>query len=164
MNPVTGLTVQLPIVGTVVSKSTTDSAKWFDVKVRSGDTYRVYMRATTWFETVTNLDRLSRQRRPLEFRPETLASRMPDAFDANIREGDLIAVEGVYYVFGDRQRRETGGPLAHVAARALRRSPALKVVVVGDFCVLVEALLLYVARPAARAARIGGARMAFGAQ
>jgi mannose/cellobiose epimerase-like protein (N-acyl-D-glucosamine 2-epimerase family) len=104
MTYATGLTLQLPIVGRVMSKA--DDRQSLVVRVRSGTEFTVWMRSTTWFDSVTNLDRLSRQRLPLAFRPETPAAYPSSVLDTNVRVGDLVAVEGIYYAYPDGTRYE----------------------------------------------------------
>src|SRR5262249_42101574 len=64
------------------------------------------MRRTTWFDSLTNLDRLSRQRLPLAYRPEVPAAESPGVLETNVGVGDLIAVEGIHYVYGEHARYE----------------------------------------------------------
>jgi mannose/cellobiose epimerase-like protein (N-acyl-D-glucosamine 2-epimerase family) len=104
MTALTGLTIQLPLVGEVVDKDAL--SQWFRVRVRSGTDFTVHLRETTWFDTVTNLDRLSRQRLPLEFRLEKPVGQWPRALESSVKVGDLIAVEGIYYAFGEDTRYE----------------------------------------------------------
>lgn len=101
----TGLTVQLPIVGTVVAKS--DSPRGFTVRTRGGTSFNVLIKPTTWFDAVTNLDRLDRRRLPLErLGGAVQAGASPGPLETNVSVGDLIAVEGTYYEQGENERYE----------------------------------------------------------
>jgi mannose/cellobiose epimerase-like protein (N-acyl-D-glucosamine 2-epimerase family) len=102
MTPINGLTIQLPIVGKVVSKDLASQS--FVVRTRSRTEFDVRIKATTWFDTVTNLDRISRQRLPFKEQPAEKASDNPTALEQYVFEGDLIGVEGVYYDAGDHRR------------------------------------------------------------
>jgi hypothetical protein len=105
MNQLKGLTIQLPIIGYVKSKDT--SRRSFVVGTRGGTEFEVLIKATTWFDTVTNLDRLSRQRLPIRLHGQTeMAGDNPGPLETSICEGGLIAVEGVYYHHGEHQRYE----------------------------------------------------------
>src|SRR5271170_3525268 len=104
MNQLNGLTVQLPIIGRVLVKN--DQQRTFSVQVRSGAVFDVLIKPTTWFDTVTNLDRLNRERLPVGYEPPESAGSSPGPLETNVTEGDLIAVEGVQYVFGDTFRYE----------------------------------------------------------
>jgi mannose/cellobiose epimerase-like protein (N-acyl-D-glucosamine 2-epimerase family) len=102
MSTVKGLSIQLPIVGRI--KSRTDPSGEFTVETRSGARFRVHVKATTWVDTVTNLDRLGRRRQPLQtgsaaWQLETAVQvkDRPD-FLAYSQEEDLIAVEGTLYL------------------------------------------------------------------
>ncbi len=100
-----GLTVQLPIVGTVIEKSLEPPA--LRVKTRGGTIYNVLVKRTTWFDSVTNLDRLDRRRQPLDPSLSGAAAGGPRGpLEANVAVGDLIAVEGTYYEQGDAERYE----------------------------------------------------------
>lgn len=105
MNELKGLTIQLPIIGKVKSKHS--SQRSFVVATRGGTEFEVFIKATTWFDTVTNLDRLSRQRLPIDSSAQTeTAGNDPGPLESNVSEGDLIAVEGVYYIEGENRRYE----------------------------------------------------------
>ena len=59
-----GLTVQLPIIGKVKSKDSEN--RTITIETRGGTEFEVRLKATTWFDTVVNLDRLARQRTPID--------------------------------------------------------------------------------------------------
>jgi mannose/cellobiose epimerase-like protein (N-acyl-D-glucosamine 2-epimerase family) len=100
-----GLTVQLPLLGTVTEKS--ESPRAFRVRTRGGSTYNVLIKSTTWFDTVTNLDRLDRQRQPIQSTGGAApAGAYAGPLESNVAVGDLIAVEGTYYEQGDDERYE----------------------------------------------------------
>lgn len=98
VNTIKDLTLQLPIVGKVTSLGA--DYRSFKVMTRSGTEFEVFIKDTTWFDTVTNLDRLSRQRLPLELRTESdqTAAKDPGWVQACVKEGYLIAVEGIYTI------------------------------------------------------------------
>jgi mannose/cellobiose epimerase-like protein (N-acyl-D-glucosamine 2-epimerase family) len=102
MDKVNGLTVQLPIVGTVTARAA--DRRSFKVKTRSGTEFEVFINATSWFDALTNLDRLSRQRLPLDYQPAVQASQAPGWLETNVKEGDLIAVEGICHFNGGNRR------------------------------------------------------------
>jgi len=104
MNQLNGLTVQLPIIGHVTGKN--DQKRTFTLKTRGGAVFEVLIKPTTWFDTVTNLDRLNRQRLPVGYQPPQTAGSSPGPLETNVAEGDLIGVEGVQYVFADTLRYE----------------------------------------------------------
>jgi len=105
MNQLNGLTVQLPIMGHVIGKNLPQ--RTFTVKTRGGATFDVLIKPTTWFDTVTNLDRMNRQRLPVGYQtPPQTAGDAPGPLETNIAEGDLIGVEGVQYVSGGTLRYE----------------------------------------------------------
>lgn len=104
MNQLNGLTAQLPIMGEVVGKNV--SSRSFSVKTRGSGVFEVLIKPATWFDTVTNLDRLNRQRLPLGYQPAETAGDTPGPLETSVAVGDLIAVEGVQYVFGDALRYE----------------------------------------------------------
>ena len=83
-----GFNVQLPIIGEITDLQPEN--RTFDVKTRSGNIFRVRVRATTWFDAVKNLDRIDRRR------PRVCAGESQEKCWDNLRLGDLIAVEGVY--------------------------------------------------------------------
>ena len=98
------LTIQLPIIGYVTKVD--KQRRSLTVKTRSGTLFEVLIKPTTWFDTVTNLDRLSRQRLPLGYQPPETAGDSPGPLETNVREGHLIGVEGVQYIFGSTLRYE----------------------------------------------------------
>jgi mannose/cellobiose epimerase-like protein (N-acyl-D-glucosamine 2-epimerase family) len=102
MDKVNGLTVQLPIVGKVLSRAA--DRRSFKVKTRGGTEFEVFILPTSWFDAVTNLDRLARQRLPLDYQPAVQAGQAPNWLETNVKEGDLIAVEGVCHFHNGRQR------------------------------------------------------------
>jgi mannose/cellobiose epimerase-like protein (N-acyl-D-glucosamine 2-epimerase family) len=102
MEQINAFTVQLPIIGTVTSKDS--ERRTFKVKTRGGTEFEVFIRATSWFDTVTNLDRLARQRLPLNYQPAEKAESSPGPLETNVTVGDLIAVEGIFHVNQAHQR------------------------------------------------------------
>jgi mannose/cellobiose epimerase-like protein (N-acyl-D-glucosamine 2-epimerase family) len=104
MNQLNGLTVQLPIIGQVTGKD--ENARTITVATRGGAVFEVRIKPTTWFDTVTNLDRLNRQRLPLDYHPPAIAGPTPGPLETNIAVGDLIAMEGMQYVYADNLRYE----------------------------------------------------------
>ncbi len=104
MNPLNGLTIQLPIIGRVTGKD--DRKRTIAVKTRGGAVFEVLIKSTTWFDTVTNLDRLNRQRLPLDYQPPETAGDSPGPLETNVTVGDLIAIEGVQYIFSGKLRYE----------------------------------------------------------
>jgi mannose/cellobiose epimerase-like protein (N-acyl-D-glucosamine 2-epimerase family) len=104
MNQLNGLTVQLPIIGQVIGMN--DQERMFSVKTRGGAVFEVLIKPTTWFDTVTNLDRLNRQRLPVGYALTETAGCSPGPLETNVAKGDLIGVEGVQYVFGGTLRYE----------------------------------------------------------
>jgi mannose/cellobiose epimerase-like protein (N-acyl-D-glucosamine 2-epimerase family) len=104
METINALNLQLPIVGKVTSKASDSQS--FKVKTRGGTEFEVLIKATTWFDTVTNLDRLARQRLPLDQQSAVRAGEAPNWLATNVKEGDLIAVEGTCYINGDNRRYE----------------------------------------------------------
>jgi hypothetical protein len=105
MHSLNGLTIQLPIIGEVTEENL--SQRSFKVKTRGGAIFEVLIKAATWFDTVTNLDRLNRERLPLDLysKPE-IAGNSPGPLESNINIGDLIAVEGVQYIYNNALRYE----------------------------------------------------------
>jgi mannose/cellobiose epimerase-like protein (N-acyl-D-glucosamine 2-epimerase family) len=100
-----GLTIQLPIIGEVTGKNS--GQRTFTVKTRGGAIFEVLIKPATWFDTVTNLDRLNRERLPLEqYSQVETAGDQPGPLETNVTVGDLIGVEGVQYVYGDKLRYE----------------------------------------------------------
>lgn len=79
--------VQLPIIGEISALDA--GARTLDVKTRSGNTFKVHARATTWFDAVKNLDRIDRKR------PRKCEGETGPCWE-NLRIGELVAVEGVY--------------------------------------------------------------------
>jgi mannose/cellobiose epimerase-like protein (N-acyl-D-glucosamine 2-epimerase family) len=105
MNSLNGLTVQLPIIGEVTNKN--PSQRSFRVKTRGGAVFEVLIKAATWFDTVTNLDRLNRERLPLDlYSKSETAGSSAGPLESNINVGDLIAVEGLQYIYNDALRYE----------------------------------------------------------
>src|SRR5258708_24950428 len=104
MNQLNGLTVQLPIIGQVIAKH--EQRRTFTVRTRGGAVFDVLIKPTTWFDTVTNLDRLNRQRLPVGYQPPETAGGSPGPLETNVAAGDLIGVEGVQYVYGGTLRFE----------------------------------------------------------
>jgi mannose/cellobiose epimerase-like protein (N-acyl-D-glucosamine 2-epimerase family) len=102
MDTINSLTVQLPIIGKVTSRAADRQS--FKVKTRGGTDFEVFINPTTWFDAVTNLDRLARQRLPLDYQPAVKANQAPGWLETNVREGDLIAVEGICYFNGGNRR------------------------------------------------------------
>jgi hypothetical protein len=98
-----GLTIQLPIVGTVVKRDA--ERRTFTVRTRGGTEFEAHIRPTTWFDTVTNLDRLGRQRLSLDRQEAVLAgAERKQPLEEHVVVGDLIAVEGVLLVNGGAHR------------------------------------------------------------
>lgn len=104
MEPLNGFTVQLPIMGTVMSKNV--EGRSFVVKTRGGTEFEVFIRETSWFDTVTNLDRLARLRVPVKYADSHPAGSHPGPLETSVSEGDLIAVEGVLYTHQQQRRYE----------------------------------------------------------
>jgi mannose/cellobiose epimerase-like protein (N-acyl-D-glucosamine 2-epimerase family) len=100
-----GLTVQLPLIGTLVAKD--PGSRSFVVETRGGTRFDVIIKPTTWFDTVTNLDRMPRQRLPVDFESSTQqAGEQPGPLETSVKAGDLIGVEGLFYLQDDHQRYE----------------------------------------------------------
>jgi mannose/cellobiose epimerase-like protein (N-acyl-D-glucosamine 2-epimerase family) len=89
---------QLPIIGRVKEKNR--EQRTFTVVTRSGDEFEIHVNATTWFDSVQNLDRLERRRLPVGDN----ANHSTDPFDTDIVEDDLIGVEGIFHVHDGNQR------------------------------------------------------------
>ncbi len=105
MNSLNGLTVQLPIIGEVIAKDAEKRA--FTVKTRGGAMFEVLIKAATWFDPVTNLDRINRQRLPIDYKaPVETAGDQPGPLETSVAVSDLIAVEGIQYIYGDTLRYE----------------------------------------------------------
>jgi mannose/cellobiose epimerase-like protein (N-acyl-D-glucosamine 2-epimerase family) len=102
-----GLTIQLPIIGRVKSKSSEPRDRYFVVRTRGGTEFTILIKPTTWFDSVTNLDRLGRIRQSIdEDGSARQAGETPRDFEKNIKKDQLIAVEGLYYLNGEYQRYE----------------------------------------------------------
>lgn len=104
MNALNALTIQLPLIGRVLKIN--KQRRSFTVETRGGTAFEVLIKPTTWFDAVTNLDRLNRQRLPLGFQEPQTAGDAPGPLEANVKEGDLIAAEGVQYMFNSTLRYE----------------------------------------------------------
>lgn len=91
---------QLPIIGIVKSKA--PDKKTFVVHTRSGADFEVHVNAETWAQSIQNLDRIDRRRLP----PDAPDSRKLDRvdFEADVVEGQMVAVQGVYSRHGDHDR------------------------------------------------------------
>jgi mannose/cellobiose epimerase-like protein (N-acyl-D-glucosamine 2-epimerase family) len=96
MTAIRGLTLQLPIIGTV--QSTDVPANAFVVRTRGGTEFTVFIRPKTVFDGLTNLDRMARARRSLQEQPVVRADRKPSALATYVFEGDLIAIEGTFHL------------------------------------------------------------------
>jgi mannose/cellobiose epimerase-like protein (N-acyl-D-glucosamine 2-epimerase family) len=102
MSAIEALTLQLPIVGHVTAKNVETQS--FVVKTRGGTEFVVRIRPATWYDAVTNLDRLGRHRQPLSRQPAVPADRAPSILERDINVGDLIAVEGMCHIHDQRRR------------------------------------------------------------
>jgi mannose/cellobiose epimerase-like protein (N-acyl-D-glucosamine 2-epimerase family) len=97
MAPLNDLNVQLPIIGRVVSINADGFS--FVLRTRSDTLFEVLLQDTTWFDSLTNLDRLGRTRSRDNLKPPTKA-----VLREFVRVNDLIAAEGVLHVEGERRR------------------------------------------------------------
>jgi len=91
---------QLPLIGMVESKD--DQNKTFVLRTRSNDVFNIHLKATTWFESLQNLDRINRSR-------ELMGTNEPNAdfgFQQAVTKGNLIAVQGTWYQHGNCERYE----------------------------------------------------------
>jgi mannose/cellobiose epimerase-like protein (N-acyl-D-glucosamine 2-epimerase family) len=104
MKDINGLTLQLPLVGKVTSKDPKGGT--FGVRTRGGTEFLVHIRPATWYDTVTNLDRLARHRLPLEWQGAKQAKDSPGELETSVQVGDLIAVEGTFYLHAGNRRYE----------------------------------------------------------
>lgn len=104
MNPFNGLTIQLPLIGRVTEKD--PGGRTFTIETRSGDTWSVLIKDATWSDSLTNLDRLERRRLPLKSQVREVSYDTAKIVAANVQVGDLIAVEGIHYIFPHTTRYE----------------------------------------------------------
>ena len=79
------------LLGTVQKLSPDDLS--FDLRCRSGDEFSVSVGPTTWFTALRNMDDLDRDR--VANPPGFDGAKLSEQLRKYVREGDLIAVEGV---------------------------------------------------------------------
>jgi mannose/cellobiose epimerase-like protein (N-acyl-D-glucosamine 2-epimerase family) len=102
MSELNGFTWQLPIVGHIVSIDA--GRNCFTVKTRGGTEFLVNLTATSYFDTVQNLDRLNRLRESSDYHPPADVTAGASPLQTNLKPGQLIAVDGVFYLNGEYRR------------------------------------------------------------
>lgn len=93
--PLNGYTTHLPIIGEITALDPV--ARTLDVKTRGGTVFKVHAHATTYFDALKNLDRVDRRR------PRPLPKDNKAVTWENLRVGELVSVEGMYYRDGDKE-------------------------------------------------------------